>query len=83
VSSNNDLQDRLTKLQEAATFNDWGKMKFAEFPGKSWKDILPRASEEARDLVANLVVFESKERLTAAKVGSCRTLINGTNANQF
>ena len=63
------LRNRLTCSQEAATFNDWGKMKFTEYPGKPWGDILPRANEEAVDLVRNLVVFESRRRLTAADVG--------------
>ena len=44
-------------------------MKFVEYPGKPWEQILPMASKEAVDLVRNLVVFESGNRLTASKVG--------------
>lgn len=47
---------------------DWGKMAFREFPPKPWADLLPKASEEGRDLVSKLVRFQSKERLSAAKV---------------
>ncbi|KAI9651226.1 mitogen-activated protein kinase [Ciborinia camelliae] len=35
------------------------------FPSKSWEELLPDAEEDGRDLVANLVVYESSNRLTA------------------
>ncbi|KAF6224357.1 hypothetical protein HO133_010934 [Letharia lupina] len=50
---------------EAKTFPDWNKMSFHAFPSKSWKDILPLASEEARDLVTGLVMYQSTSRLNA------------------
>ncbi|KAH7384909.1 kinase-like domain-containing protein [Cadophora sp. MPI-SDFR-AT-0126] len=40
---------------------------YQEFPGKSWDEILPDASVEARDLVKKLVCFESGKRATAAE----------------
>lgn len=55
----------LIRWQEAATFPDWGKMNFREYPGKWWPDILPHADADAVDLVSNLVVFESGRRLSA------------------
>ncbi|KAL8656631.1 MAG: hypothetical protein Q9226_002613 [Calogaya cf. arnoldii] len=50
---------------EAKTFSDWGKMSFHMYPPKSWAEILPRASEPARDLVSSLVVYQSGDRMTA------------------
>lgn len=50
---------------EAKTLPDWNKMSFHAFPSKSWKDILPLASEEARDLVTGLVMYQSSSRLNA------------------
>ncbi|KAK5168623.1 mitogen-activated protein kinase [Saxophila tyrrhenica] len=50
---------------EAATFPDWGKMNFKQYPGKSWEELLPGAGQNARELVRGLVVFESGWRLTA------------------
>ena len=54
--------------QEAKTFPDWNKMTFHAFPPKSWEDILPLASEQARDLVTRIVVYQSTSRLTALEV---------------
>lgn len=45
-------------------------MSFHAFPPKSWKDVLPLASEEARDLVTGLVVYQSTSRLTALDVSA-------------
>ena len=56
---------RLTFLQEAALFPDWGKMNFKTYPGKSCDQILPDTTENARQLVGKLVVYESGNRLDA------------------
>lgn len=45
-------------------------MAFYEYPPKSWDEVLPHASEEARDLVRGLVTYQSTDRLTAVEVGS-------------
>ncbi|KAI7460299.1 kinase-like protein [Hortaea werneckii] len=50
---------------EAREFPDWGKMDFTRYPGREWREILPEAEPDARDLVARLVVFESGRRLRA------------------
>ncbi|KAI9756430.1 MAG: coiled-coil domain-containing protein mad1 [Chaenotheca gracillima] len=50
---------------EAAAFPDWGKMEFQKYQTRTWSEILPRASDSARDLASRLVRYESKERLTA------------------
>ncbi|MCJ1275315.1 hypothetical protein MMC21_003116 [Puttea exsequens] len=47
---------------------DWGKMTFVEFPGKTWSEILPDATAEGRDLVSQLVRYQSTERLSAQDV---------------
>ena len=57
-------------LKEATNFPDWGKMHFHDYPSKSWTDLLPGASDAARDLVSQLIRYESGSRLTAAEV--CR-----------
>ncbi|KAI4216262.1 MAG: hypothetical protein LQ351_001272 [Letrouitia transgressa] len=51
---------------ETARFRDWGKMSFHEFPPMPWDEILPHASEDGRDLVSQLVTYQSTSRLTAA-----------------
>ena len=43
-------------------------MSFYEFPAKPWTELLPTAPESARDLVDQLVRYESGTRLTAAQV---------------
>ncbi|KAL8744376.1 MAG: hypothetical protein Q9190_003372 [Brigantiaea leucoxantha] len=53
---------------ETALFPDWGKMSFHKFPKREWKDVLPCASESARDLVSQLVGYQSTSRLAAADV---------------
>ncbi|GAB1734616.1 hypothetical protein NU195Hw_Modified_631t1 [Hortaea werneckii] len=50
---------------EARGFPDWGKMDFTRYPGREWREILPEAEPDARDLVSSLVVFESGRRLRA------------------
>jgi len=58
----------LTVWPEAAGFSDWGKMSFYEYPGRSWAEILPSASDSARDLASAMIKFESGDRLTARQV---------------
>ncbi|KAK4691926.1 hypothetical protein P7C71_g5182, partial [Lecanoromycetidae sp. Uapishka_2] len=53
---------------ETKDLPDWGKMTFVNFPGKSWAEILPNASTEGKDLVSQLVRYQSTERLRAANV---------------
>lgn len=43
-------------------------MAFRDFPKKAWIELLPNASEAARDLVNSLVRYESAERLSAQEV---------------
>ena len=52
----------------ARDFPDWGKMRFQEFPGKTWQDILPGAAAGAVELVSKLVDYESRRRLKAEDV---------------
>ncbi|KAG4419023.1 hypothetical protein IFR04_007884 [Cadophora malorum] len=52
---------------EAKNFSTPPFKWYQEFPGKSWEELLPGASEEARDLVKKLVCFESGKRATAAE----------------
>ncbi|KAI9783937.1 MAG: hypothetical protein M1839_002882 [Geoglossum umbratile] len=52
---------------EAAGFPDWGKIEFHEFSAKGWNELLPTASDDARDLVSKLVCYESSQRLTAVQ----------------
>lgn len=55
---------------EAAQFTTPPFQWYKHFPGKSFVELLPGASNEARDLVAGLVVYESGRRMTAKEVGS-------------
>lgn len=41
---------------------------YQEFPGRTWEELLPSDYEEYRDLVMALVVYESKNRMTAEAV---------------
>jgi len=43
-------------------------MTFVEFPGKTWEEILPYASANARDLVSQLVRYQSTDRMKAVDV---------------
>ena len=43
-------------------------MRFTEYPGKTWEEILPGVQDEERDLVSKLVVYESADRLSAEGV---------------
>ncbi|KAJ4525079.1 mitogen-activated protein kinase [Exophiala dermatitidis] len=49
----------------AKRYPDWGKMRFQSFPAKSWKEILPGATEQGIDFVSKTVCYESTRRLTA------------------
>lgn len=40
------------------------------YPSRSWAEILPQASEPARDLVGGLVVYQSSDRMAAEEVSS-------------
>ncbi|SLM37511.1 cell division protein kinase [Lasallia pustulata] len=62
---------------EAATFPDWGKMEFYKFPPKSWQEILPDTSENARDLVSNLIRYQSSDRMSAAAVHGIHLICEG------
>ncbi|RPA92824.1 kinase-like protein [Choiromyces venosus 120613-1] len=53
---------------EAANFSDFGKICFNDFPTQKWEDILPDAPQAARELVSELVVYESGRRLSASEV---------------
>ena len=55
---------------EAAKFPDWGKMNFTRFPPKGWDAILQTSDSDALDLVRNLVIYESAQRLRAEEVSS-------------
>jgi cyclin-dependent kinase len=41
---------------------------YQEFPGNSWDELLPDVSEEQKDLVKKLVLYESGWRVTASEV---------------
>lgn len=45
-------------------------MAFYEYPQKPWSEILPDTMTEARDLVASMVKYESKARLSAESVSA-------------
>lgn len=51
----------------AASYPDWDKMTFAEFPAQPWNGILPGASKSATDFVSKTVCFEPTKRLTATE----------------
>jgi len=43
-------------------------MAFYEYPAKTWEEIMPNASSEARSLVKGLVQYESGLRMSAKDV---------------
>ncbi|OJJ49974.1 hypothetical protein ASPZODRAFT_128561 [Penicilliopsis zonata CBS 506.65] len=51
---------------ETQRLPDWGKVEFYEFPTGSWDEILKGASSKGRELVSQLVRYESSERLAAS-----------------
>ncbi|KAL8824815.1 MAG: hypothetical protein Q9191_004799 [Dirinaria sp. TL-2023a] len=53
---------------EARNYDAWGKFGFKQYDAKPWAQLLPDASDEARDLVSQLVRFESASRLAAVAV---------------
>ncbi|KAG0649369.1 CAK-activating kinase [Hyphodiscus hymeniophilus] len=53
---------------EAVTFPTPPFEWYQSFPGKSWDELLPNVEEDAKDLVTNLVCFDSGKRLTALEV---------------
>lgn len=57
-------------MQEAASFPDWGKVQFIDFPPQSWQDMLPGTSDVEQDVISKLVRYESAERLEAAQVSA-------------
>jgi cyclin-dependent kinase len=52
----------------AKDFPDWGKMRFQDFAGIRWEEILSGATGDAVDLVSKMVKYESTARLTAEEV---------------
>ncbi|KAG4435829.1 hypothetical protein IFR05_008688 [Cadophora sp. M221] len=52
---------------EAKNFSTPPFKWYQEFLGKAWEELLPDASEHARELVRSLVCFESGKRTTAAQ----------------
>ncbi|KAH8698562.1 putative cell division protein kinase [Talaromyces proteolyticus] len=53
---------------ESARLPDWGKFEFHKYPAKPWEEILKGASSHSRDLVSQLICYESSSRLTALQV---------------
>ena len=43
-------------------------MRFTEFPGQPWTEIIPGASITAIDFVSKTMCFEKTKRLTASEV---------------
>ena len=54
--------------QESARLPDWGKIEFQQYAGRPWEEIVQGSSSNGRDLVSKLVVYESRDRLSAAEV---------------
>ncbi|KAJ5771383.1 uncharacterized protein N7511_003434 [Penicillium nucicola] len=50
---------------EVAVLPDWGKVEFHSFPAQPWEEVLPGASSNGRDLVRQLLCYESGDRLSA------------------
>ncbi|KAJ5753137.1 hypothetical protein N7520_010054 [Penicillium odoratum] len=44
---------------------DWGKMEFYPLAAQSWDEIMPGASSKGRDLVQQLIRYESSQRISA------------------
>jgi cyclin-dependent kinase len=54
---------------------------YQEFPGRTWEELLPSSPKKFRDLVMSMVVYESKDRLTAEMVGPNLSYIYTRSAN--
>ncbi|KAL4900998.1 hypothetical protein BDW74DRAFT_160964 [Aspergillus multicolor] len=52
---------------ETAKLPDWGKIEFYKYPAKPWDEVLQGASSNGRDLVGQLVRYESGQRLSAVE----------------
>ncbi|CAZ83114.1 unnamed protein product [Tuber melanosporum] len=52
---------------EASNFSDFGKICFNSFPAQKWEDILPKAPRPVTELLSQLLVFESGDRLSATE----------------
>ncbi|KAL4934162.1 putative cell division protein kinase (Ctk1) [Aspergillus undulatus] len=52
---------------ETAHLPDWGKIEFYKYPAKSWDEVLQGSSSNGRDLVSKLIMYESRQRLSAAE----------------
>ena len=63
------------KNQETSSLPDWGKVSFRDYPPKKWEELLPHSSESARQLVSELVKYQSTDRLKASEVSLEYTLI--------
>ncbi|KAJ5627743.1 hypothetical protein N7490_009971 [Penicillium lividum] len=44
---------------------DWGKVEFYPLAAQSWDEIMPGASSKGRDLVQQLIRYESSQRISA------------------
>ncbi|TVY78493.1 Serine/threonine-protein kinase csk1, partial [Lachnellula suecica] len=66
---------------EAANFSTPPFEWYQEFPGYSWEELLPDASESGRDLVKRLVCYESARRMTAIEVCNASSILKAP-ANQ-
>ncbi|QDS78016.1 hypothetical protein FKW77_002768 [Venturia effusa] len=53
---------------DSASCPDWGKVEWVDYPSRLWSEILPVASDLARDLIKKLVQYESGARLSADQV---------------
>ncbi len=57
-----------TSWPESESLPDWGKMAFVVFPGRPWTDVLSNADPMGVEVVAQMVRYQSTERMTAAQV---------------
>ncbi|KAA8914557.1 kinase-like domain-containing protein [Sphaerosporella brunnea] len=55
----------LKEWPEAVTFPDFGKISYRNFPAKPWEELMPYASDDARDLASKMLVYESGDRISA------------------
>jgi hypothetical protein len=57
--------------QDTETLPDYGKVQWVEYEPKSWSDLLPGASKSARDIVGELLRYQSSRRSSAKMVSPC------------